>query len=71
MTRAGGAIAIETDRVYLPGIAEGTADKRHLGVRLFECYVDPVRTDPIARRPRLLTNLPEMWGMNASHALVW
>ena len=26
----------------LPGIAEGTADQRHLALRLFECRVDPV-----------------------------
>jgi hypothetical protein len=40
--RAEGAIAIETDHVYLPGIAEGTADQRHLALRLFECRVDTV-----------------------------
>ena len=38
---AGGAIAIETDRVYLPGAAEGTADERRLGLRLFEIVVNP------------------------------
>ena len=38
---AGGAIAIETDRVYLPGPAEGTADERRLGLRLFEIVVNP------------------------------
>lgn len=37
----GGAIAIETDRVYLPGAAEGTADQRHLALCLFEYRVDP------------------------------
>jgi hypothetical protein len=37
---AGGAIAIETDTVYLPGAAEGTADARRLGLRLFEVRVD-------------------------------
>ena len=31
IARAEGAIAIETDPVYLPGPAEGTADERHLG----------------------------------------
>ena len=42
LSRAGGAVAIETDRVYLPGPAEGTADARHLGLRIFECSVEPV-----------------------------
>jgi hypothetical protein len=37
----GGAIALETDRVYLPGQAEGTADARQLGLRLFEIDVNP------------------------------
>jgi hypothetical protein len=36
-----GAIAIETDRIYLPGEAEGTSDSRQLGLRLFEIGVDP------------------------------
>ena len=40
---AGGAIAIETDPVYLPGQAEGTSDVRRLGVRLFEIAVNPVQ----------------------------
>jgi hypothetical protein len=31
-----GAITIETDRVYLPGVEEGTADERHLGLRLYD-----------------------------------
>lgn len=39
---ADGAIAIETDRIYLPGRAEGTADARELGLRLFDIAVDPV-----------------------------
>ena len=39
--RAEGAIAIETDPVYLPGPAEGTADERRLGLRVYECRVDP------------------------------
>ena len=39
---AGGAIAIETAPVYLPGPAEGTADERHLGLRLFTIDVEPV-----------------------------
>jgi hypothetical protein len=38
---SGGAIAIEVDRVYLPGAAEGTADERRLGLRLFEIVVNP------------------------------
>jgi hypothetical protein len=38
----GGAIVIETDRIYLPGQAEGTADPRRLGLRLFEIRVHPV-----------------------------
>jgi hypothetical protein len=38
---AGGAIVIETDQVYLPGAAEGTADERRLGLRLFEIDVNP------------------------------
>jgi hypothetical protein len=37
-----GAIVIETDRVYLPAIGEGTADQRRLGLRIFECRVEPV-----------------------------
>jgi hypothetical protein len=37
---AQGAIAIETDRVYLPGPAEGTTDARRLGLRLFDVRVD-------------------------------
>jgi hypothetical protein len=41
VTSSGGAIAIETDRVYLPGQAEGTADERRLGLRLFEIDVTP------------------------------
>lgn len=42
LDRSGGAIVIETDRVYLPGQAEGTADARRLGLRIFECRVYPV-----------------------------
>ena len=42
VARGLGAIAIETDRVYLPGAAEGTADERHLALRLFEWGVYPV-----------------------------
>jgi hypothetical protein len=38
---AGGAIAIESDQIYLPGQAEGTTDERRLGLRLFEIDVNP------------------------------
>jgi hypothetical protein len=41
-TASGGAVAIETDRIYLPGAVEGTGDTRHLGLRLYEVRVDPV-----------------------------
>ena len=34
-----GVVTIETDKVYLPGEAEGTADARHLGLRIFETVV--------------------------------
>jgi hypothetical protein len=44
ITKSGGAIAIETDRVYLPGQVEGTADERHLGLRIFDLRVN--RVDP-------------------------
>jgi hypothetical protein len=37
-----GALAVETDRVYLPGKAEGTSDTRRLGLRLFEVALRPV-----------------------------
>ena len=37
-----GAIEIETDRIYLPGPAEGTPDARQLGLRFFEIAVHPV-----------------------------
>lgn len=39
-----GVIAIETNPIYLPARAEGTSDARHLGLRLFECRVDPANT---------------------------
>ena len=42
-TASGGEIALETDRVYLPGPAEGTSDARRLGLRLFEIRIDPVQ----------------------------
>ncbi|MBI2185741.1 MAG: hypothetical protein HYU37_01315, partial [Acidobacteria bacterium] len=41
VARADGAIAIETDRVYLPGPAEGTADARHLGLRVYDFRAYP------------------------------
>jgi hypothetical protein len=40
---AGGSIAIETDQIYLPAVAEGSADARRLGLRLFEISVDQVK----------------------------
>ncbi|MBI2828686.1 MAG: hypothetical protein HYX77_05385 [Acidobacteria bacterium] len=39
VVRAAGGIAIETAPVYLPGPAEGTADERRLGLRVYECQV--------------------------------
>jgi hypothetical protein len=42
LARSGGAIAIETDRVYLPAQVEGTSDERHLGLRIFDLRVNPV-----------------------------
>jgi hypothetical protein len=36
LTKSGGAVAIETDRVYLPAQVEGSADQRHLGLRIFD-----------------------------------
>ena len=42
LTRSGGAVAIETDRVYLPAQVEGTSDERHLGLRIFDLRVTPV-----------------------------
>jgi hypothetical protein len=41
VARAAGTIAIDTDPVYLPGPAEGTADERHLGLRVYELRVHP------------------------------
>jgi hypothetical protein len=38
--RGGGQVAVESDRIYLPGQAEGTADARRLGLRLYEIRVD-------------------------------
>lgn len=42
---SGGRIAIETEPVYLPGVAEGTVDTRELGLRLFTIDVVPSRRD--------------------------
>jgi hypothetical protein len=42
LQRSGGAITLETDRVYLPGQVEGTGDTRRLGLRLFDVRVSPV-----------------------------
>jgi hypothetical protein len=42
MLNSGGAIAIEIDRVYLPGKVEGTDDDRHLGLRIFDLRVNGV-----------------------------
>jgi hypothetical protein len=39
---AGGRIAIETEPVYLPAVAEGSSDERRLGLRLYEIRVDQV-----------------------------
>ena len=39
LARSGGAVAIESDRVYRPGPAEGTSDARHLGLRIFDVRV--------------------------------
>ena len=33
-------IVMTTDRVYLPGPAEGTADSRRLGLRLFDTQIN-------------------------------
>ena len=40
---AQGEIAIETSRVFVPAQTEGSADTRHLGLRIFECVVQPAR----------------------------
>jgi len=42
MLNSGGAVAIEIDRVYLPGKVERTADDRHLGLRIFDLRVNGV-----------------------------
>jgi len=38
---SGGTVTIETDKVYLPGQAERTADARRLGLRIFQTQVVP------------------------------
>jgi hypothetical protein len=45
VARAAGAIAIVTTPVYRPGEAEGTADARELGLRIFETRVIPLSID--------------------------
>ncbi|HEY6359545.1 MAG TPA: DUF2723 domain-containing protein [Vicinamibacterales bacterium] len=42
IAQSAGAITIAMDRAYLPGVAEGTADGRRLGLRLFDVRVHPV-----------------------------
>src|SRR5262249_61871082 len=42
MLNSAGAVAIEIDRVYLPGKVEGTADDRHLGLRIFDLRINGV-----------------------------
>jgi len=42
LLKAGGAVAIEIDRVYVPGKVEGTADDRHLGLRIFDLRINGV-----------------------------
>jgi hypothetical protein len=36
----GGTVTLSLDRVYLPGPAEGTADTRRLGLRIFETRLE-------------------------------
>jgi hypothetical protein len=42
VARGNGEIVVTQDRAYLPGVAEGTADARRLGLRLFDIRVDTV-----------------------------
>ena len=42
VVQSNGIVTIESDQVYLPGPAEGTADARRLGLRVFELGVDPL-----------------------------
>ena len=39
---ADGVITLALDRAYLPGVSEGTADRRRLGLRLFDIRLHPV-----------------------------
>jgi hypothetical protein len=39
---SGGDIAIETDRVFVPAETEGSVDTRRLGLRIWECRVEPI-----------------------------
>ena len=39
LMREGGTIVLSTDKVYRPGEAEGTADVRRLGLRVFACEI--------------------------------
>jgi len=41
LAASGGRVTIETDKIYLPGQAEGTTDARRLGLRVFETRVEP------------------------------
>lgn len=45
LKRAAGAIAIETDPVYLPGSSEHSTDDRHLGLRMYETRVESLASD--------------------------
>lgn len=40
---SGGDIAIETDRVFVPSETEGSVDTRRLGLRIWDCHVQPVK----------------------------
>jgi hypothetical protein len=39
---SGGDIAIETDRVFVPAETEGSVDTRRLGLRIWDCRVEPI-----------------------------
>jgi hypothetical protein len=39
---SGGDIAIETDRVFVPADTEGSVDTRRLGLRIWDCRVEPI-----------------------------
>jgi hypothetical protein len=43
ITAAGGDIAIETDRVFVPAETEGSVDTRRLGLRIWDCTLQPSR----------------------------